>query len=74
MEALARDVAQMRSELQQAGKKRERHFSLPKLRLPYIPWSSLPLGLMTLLLTGSALWVVWFSLGKLWSTVQALIQ
>ena len=73
MKALARDVAQMRSELQQAGKKRELRFSMPKLRLPYIPWSSLLLGLMTLLLTGSALWAVWFSLGKLWSAAQALI-
>ena len=48
LEALARDVAQMRAELQQAGKKRERHFSLPKPHLPYIPWSSLLLGLMSL--------------------------
>ena len=73
MEALARDVAQMRSELQQAGKKRELRFSMPKLRLPYIPWSSLLLGLMTLLLTGAMLWVVWSSWGKLWSAVQVLI-
>ena len=73
LEALARDVAQMRAELKQAGKKRELCFSMPKLRLPYIPWSSLLLGLMTLLLTGSALWAVWFSLGKLWSAAQALI-
>ena len=73
LEALTRDVAQMRAELKQAGKKRELRFSLPKLRLPYIPWSSLLLGLMTLLLTGSALWAVWFSLGKLWSAAQALI-
>lgn len=73
MEALARDVAQMRSELQQAGKKRERPCSLPKLRLPYIPWSSLLLGLMTLLLTGAMLWVVWSSWGKLWSVIRTLI-
>lgn len=73
MKALARDVAQMRSELQQAGKKRELRFSMPKLRLPYIPWSSLLLGLMTLLLTGAMLWVVWSSWGKLWSAIRTLI-
>ena len=73
MKALARDVAQMRSELQQAGKKRELRFSMPKLRLPYIPWSSLLLGLMTLFLTGAMLWVVWSSLGKLWSVIRTLI-
>ena len=55
LEALARDVAQLRAELKQAGKKRERRFSLPKLHLPYIPWSSLLLGLTVLLLTGSVL-------------------
>ena len=73
LEALTRDVAQMRAELKQAGEKRELRFSMPKLRLPYIPWSSLLAGLTALLLTGSALWAVWFSLGKLWSAVQTLI-
>ena len=73
LEALTRDVAQMRAELKQAGKKRERRFSLLRPRLPYIPWSSLLLGLMTLFLTGAMLWVVWSSLGKLWSVIRTLI-
>ena len=78
LEALARDVAQMQAELQQAGKKRERHFSLPRIRLPklhlpYISWSSLLLGLTALALTGGVLWAVWFSWEKLWSAAQTLI-
>ena len=78
LEALARDVAQMRAELQQAGKKREQRFSLPRIRLPklhlpYIPWSRLLLGLTTLVLTGGVLWAVWFSWEKLWSVAQTLI-
>ena len=73
LEALTRDVAHMRAELKQAGKKRELRFSLLKPRLPYIPWSSLLLGLMTLFLTGAMLWVVWSSLGKLWSVIRTLI-
>ena len=73
LEALARNVAQIQATLKQAGKKRERRFSLPKPHLPYIPWSSLLLGLMTLLLTGAMLWVVWSSLGKLWSVIRTLI-
>ena len=78
LEALAGDVAQMRAELQQAGKKRERHFSLPrlrlpKLRLPDISWSSLLLGLTALALIGGVLWVVWFSWEKLWSAAQTLL-
>ena len=78
LEALARDVAQMRAELQQAGKKREQRFSLPRIRLPklhlpYIPWSRLLLGLTTLVLTGGVLWAVWSSWEKLWSAAQTLL-
>ena len=78
LEALARDVVQMRAELKQAGKKRERRFSLPRIRLPklhlpYISWSRLLLGLTALSLTGGVLWVVWFSWEKLWSAAQTLL-
>ena len=72
--ALARDVAQMRAELKQAGKKRERRFSLPKLCLPYIPWSRLFLGLAALLLTGAALWVLWSSWEKIWNIFRPIFQ
>ena len=78
LEALAGDVAQMRAELKQAGKKREQRFSLPRLRLPklhlpYISWSRLLLGLTALVLTGGVLWAVWFSWGKLWSAAQTML-
>ena len=78
LEALAGDVAQMRAELKQAGKKRERHFPLPrlrlpKLRLPDISWSSLLLELTALALTGGVLWAVWFSWEKLWNMMHTLI-
>ena len=78
LEALAGDVAQMRAELKQAWKKRERRFSLPRIRLPklhlpYISWSRLLLGMTALSLTGGVLWVVWFSWEKLWSATQTLI-
>ena len=78
LEALAQDVAPMGAELKQAGKKRERHFSLPrlrlpKLRLPDISWSSLLLGLTALALTGGVLWAVWFSWEKLWNMMHTLL-
>ena len=78
MEALTRDVAQIQATLKQAGKKRERRFSLPRIRLPklhlpYISWSRLLLGLTALSLTGGVLWVVWFSWEKLWSAAQTLL-
>ena len=73
-EALARDVAQMRESLQQAGKKKERRFSLPKLCLPYIPWSRLFLGLAALSMTGAALWVMWSSWEKIWNIFSPIFQ
>ena len=66
-EALARDVAQMREALQQAGKKKERRFPLPKVCLPY-------LGLAALLLTGAALWVLWSSWEKIWNIFRPIFQ
>ena len=68
----------MRAELKQAGKKRERRFSLPRIRLPklhlpYISWSRLLLGLTALALTGGVLWAVWSSLEKLWNMMHTLI-
>ena len=78
MEALARDVAEIRAILRQAGKRNEKRFSLPsirlpRLRLPDIPWSSLLLGLAALALTGLVLWVVWSSLDTLWSAARGLL-
>ena len=78
MEALARDVAEIRAILRQAGKRNEKRFSLPgirlpRLRLPDIPWSSLLLGLAALALTGLVLWVVWSSLDTLWSAAKTML-
>lgn len=73
MATLAQDVAQMRAELTQAGKRNEKRFSLPRPQLPHIPWTSLLLGLAILLLTGLVLWVVWSGLAALWSVVKLLI-
>ena len=74
LEALARDVARIRAELQQTGKKKERRFSLPNLCLPYIPWSRLFLGLAALSMTGAALWVVWSSWEKIWNIFSPIFQ
>ena len=78
MEALARDVAEIRAILRQAGKRNEKRFSLrgirlPRLSLPDIPWTSLLLGLAALALTGLVLWVVWSSLDTLWSAARGLL-
>ena len=63
---------------EQAGKRNEKRFSLPGIRLPRlslpdIPWTSLLLGLAALALTGLVLWVVWSSLDTLWSAARGLL-
>ena len=78
MEELLKAVKQLEQMSEQAGKQSERRFSLPSIRLPrpslpYIPWTSLLLGLAALALTGLVLWVVWSSLDTLWSAARGLL-
>ena len=78
MEELLKVVKHLEQMNEQAGKRKEKCFSLPgirlpKLRLPDIPWTSLLLGLATLALTGLVLWVVWSSLDTLWSAARGLL-
>lgn len=75
---LLKAVKHLEQMSEQAGKQKERHFSLPgiklpRLSLPDIPWTSLLLGLAALALTGLVLWVVWSSLDTLWSAARGLL-
>ena len=78
MDELLKAVKHLEQMSEQAGKQKERHFSLPSIRLPRpslpdIPWTSLLLGLVALALTGLVLWVVWSSLDTLWSAARGLL-
>ena len=78
MDELLKVVKHLEQMSEQAGKQKERHFSLPSIRLPrlslpYTPWASLLLGLAALALTGLVLWVVWSSLVTLWSAARGLL-
>ena len=78
MEELLKAVKHLEQMSEQAGKRNEKRFSLPSIRLPrlslpYIPWTSLLLGLAALALTGLVLWVVWSSLDTLWSAARGLL-
>ena len=73
LEALARDMAQMRAELKQAGKKKELSVSPPSLEtaLSVLIW-------LVLILLGAmagmvVLRTIWSGLAALWSAMQALI-
>lgn len=66
---LARDVAAVREMLQQAGKRRERRISLPRLHL-HIPhlspaWLLIPVILLVL-------WAMWHSWDTLWSGLRTM--
>ena len=73
LEALARDVAQMRAELKQAGKKKELSVSPPSLEtaLSVLIW--LVLILLGTLVGMVVLRTIWSGLAALWSAMQALI-
>ena len=73
LEALARDVAQMRAELKQAGKKKGLSVSLPSLEtaLSVLIWLALILwGTMVGMVV---LRTIWSGLAALWSAVRKLI-
>lgn len=73
LEALARDVAQMRAELKQAGKKKELSVSPPSLEtaLSVLIW--LALILLGTLVGMVVLRTIWSGLAALWSAVRILI-
>ena len=73
MEALAREVAQVRAELKQAGKKKEISISPPSLRtaLSVLIW--LALILLGTMVGMVVLQAIWSGLAALWSAVRTLI-
>ena len=73
LEALARDVAQMRAELKQAGKKKGLSVFLPSLEtaLSVLIW--LALILLGTMVGMVVLRTIWSGLAVLWSAVRTLI-
>ena len=72
-EALAWDVAQMRAELKQAGKKRELSISPPSLRTALSVSIWLALILLATMVGMVVLQTIWSGLAALWKVVQMLI-
>ena len=72
-EALAWDVAQMRAELKQAGKKRELSISPPSLRTALSVSIWLALILLATMVGMVVLQTIWSGLSALWSAVKILI-
>ena len=72
-EALARDVAQIREALQQAGKKRGLSISPPSLRTALSVSIWLVLILLATMVGMVVLQTIWSGLAALWKVVQILI-
>ena len=73
MEALVRDVAQIREALQQAGKKRGLSISPPSLRTALSVSIWLVLILLATMVGMVVLQTIWSGLAALWSAVRTLI-
>ena len=73
LEALARDVAQMRAELKQAGKKRGLSVSPPSLGTAMSVMIWLALILLGTMVGMVVLQVIWSGLAALWSVIKLLI-
>ena len=78
MDELLKAAKHLEQMIEQAGKRNEKRFSLPSIRLPRpslpdIPWTSLLLGLAAMALIGLVLWVAWSSLDTLWSAAKTLL-
>ena len=71
-EALAWDVAQMRAELKQAGKKRELSISPPSLRTALSVSIWLALILLSTMVAMVVLQTIWSGLAVLWRVVRTL--
>ena len=72
VEALARDVAQMRAELKQAGKKRELSISPPSLRAALSVSIWLALILLATMVGMVVLQTIWSGFAALWKVVRLL--
>ena len=72
LEALARDVAQMRAELKQAGKKKELSISPPSLRAALSVSIWLALILLATMVGMVVLQTIWSGLAALWKVVGTL--
>ena len=68
MKELLQETKEIHRLLEQAGKKREHHFSLPRLQLPQPTWTWLAIPVILL-----GLWVLCYSLGTLWSGLAGLL-
>lgn len=70
-EEILRELRALREAVQQAGKPKEKSFSLPRLPRLRLPHLSVP-AIISLLLAAAALLLLWWGLGAVWSSFSLL--
>ena len=76
MDELLKVMKRLEEMTAQVGKKKEKHFSLPKLRLPrpHLPnWDGPTVATVVMALVMVALLLVWFKSGGDWSNLSSLL-
>lgn len=73
LDDLLKTVRHLEQMTEQAGKPKEKRFSLHKIRLPrlHLPHISIP-ALISLLMAAAALLLLWWGLGTVWSSSSLL--
>ena len=75
MEELLKAVKHLEQMSEQAGKRNEKHFSLPGIRLPRLRLQHLGGPTWAVLLMGTAaLLLLWWGLDTVWSSLSLLLQ
>ena len=75
MEELLKAVKHLEQMNEQAGKRKEKHFSLPGIRLPKMRLPHLDGPTWAVLLMGTgALLLLWWGLDTIWSSLSLLLQ
>ena len=74
MDELLKAVKHLEQMSEQAGKQKERHFSLPSIRLPRLRLPHLDGPTWAVLLMGTAaLLLLWWVLGTVWSSLSLML-
>ena len=74
MDELLKEVKHLEQMSEQAGKRREKRFSLPRISLPSLEFPRLSPALLLIPVVLFVLWTMWYSWGALWSVISTLGQ
>ncbi|GEM_PF-3340207 len=69
LEQISKRLLQIQQTLSQAGNRKDRSFSLTKLRLPHLTWTPLWVVIPMTLLALAAVWFSWDALWNGWTTL-----